>query len=101
MTRAGSATAATTGEVKVLPLYSTLPPAMQQRIFEAAPAPRVPGGPPGRKVPFWGGEGGGSSASSRQLPAPRVPGAPPGRKMLFLGGFLGGMWLVACSRMCN
>lgn len=37
------------GAVKVLPLYSTLPPKQQQRIFEDAPdAP--PGGPPGRKV---------------------------------------------------
>merc|ERR1719169_180365 len=36
--------------MKCLPLYSTLPPAAQQRIFEAAPGPRKPGGPPGRKV---------------------------------------------------
>lgn len=38
------------GELMCLPLYSTLPPQQQQRIFDKAPAPRVPGGPPGRKV---------------------------------------------------
>jgi len=38
------------GTVLVLPLYSTLPPAMQQKIFEAAPASRKPGGPAGRKI---------------------------------------------------
>ncbi|KAG1365319.1 putative pre-mRNA-splicing factor ATP-dependent RNA helicase DEAH2 [Cocos nucifera] len=38
------------GPVKVVPLYSTLPPAMQQKIFEPAPAPLVEGGPPGRKI---------------------------------------------------
>jgi pre-mRNA-splicing factor ATP-dependent RNA helicase DHX15/PRP43 len=38
------------GEVKCLPLYSSLPPQLQQRIFEAPPAPKRPGGPPGRKV---------------------------------------------------
>lgn len=37
-------------EMKCLPLYSTLPPNMQQRIFEPAPPPRIPGGTPGRKV---------------------------------------------------
>lgn len=37
------------GELKCLPLYSTLPPAQQQRIFEPAPPPKFPGGPPGRK----------------------------------------------------
>lgn len=36
-------------ELKCLPLYSSLPPAAQQRIFEPAPGPRKPGGPPGRK----------------------------------------------------
>lgn len=36
-------------ELKCFPLYSTLPPAAQQRIFEPAPGPRKPGGPPGRK----------------------------------------------------
>ena len=38
------------GAVLVLPLYSTLPPAMQQKIFEPAPASRKPGQPPGRKI---------------------------------------------------
>ncbi|BBM99413.1 pre-mRNA-splicing factor ATP-dependent RNA helicase DHX15/PRP43 [Marchantia polymorpha subsp. ruderalis] len=38
------------GPVKVVPLYSTLPPSMQQKIFEAAPAPAKEGGPPGRKI---------------------------------------------------
>eukprot|EP00899_Mesostigma_viride_P003739 jgi/Mesvir1/13366/Mv05851-RA.1 len=37
------------GPIKVVPLYSTLPPAQQQRIFEDAPEGR-PGGPPGRKI---------------------------------------------------
>ncbi|XP_075523935.1 LOW QUALITY PROTEIN: putative pre-mRNA-splicing factor ATP-dependent RNA helicase DEAH2 [Primulina tabacum] len=38
------------GPVKIVPLYSTLPPAMQQKIFEAAPPPVVEDGPPGRKI---------------------------------------------------
>ncbi|KAH1259106.1 putative pre-mRNA-splicing factor ATP-dependent RNA helicase DEAH2 [Glycine max] len=38
------------GPVKVVPLYSTLPPAMQQKIFEPAPPPLKEGGPPGRKI---------------------------------------------------
>ncbi|KAG0339114.1 DEAH-box ATP-dependent RNA helicase prp43 [Podila horticola] len=38
------------GPIKVLPLYSTLPPQAQKRIYEDAPAPRTPGGRPGRKV---------------------------------------------------
>ncbi|KAJ7559137.1 hypothetical protein O6H91_04G072000 [Diphasiastrum complanatum] len=38
------------GPVKVVPLYSTLPPAMQQKIFEAAPPPLKEGGPQGRKI---------------------------------------------------
>eukprot|EP00245_Coleochaete_scutata_P012959 TRINITY_DN5135_c0_g1_i2.p1 TRINITY_DN5135_c0_g1~~TRINITY_DN5135_c0_g1_i2.p1 ORF type:complete len:714 (-),score=149.27 TRINITY_DN5135_c0_g1_i2:252-2393(-) len=38
------------GPVKVVPLYSTLPPAMQQKIFETAPPPIKEGGPPGRKI---------------------------------------------------
>lgn len=38
------------GPVKVVPLYSTLPPAMQQKIFESAPAPLIEGGPSGRKI---------------------------------------------------
>lgn len=38
------------GEMRCIPLYSTLPPAQQQKIFEPAPGPKFPGGPPGRKV---------------------------------------------------
>ncbi|KAF3958377.1 hypothetical protein ACB098_10G068400 [Castanea mollissima] len=38
------------GPVKVVPLYSTLPPAMQQKIFEPAPPPVKEGGPAGRKI---------------------------------------------------
>ncbi|KAK9696948.1 hypothetical protein RND81_08G006300 [Saponaria officinalis] len=38
------------GPVKVVPLYSTLPPAMQQKIFEPAPPPSKEGGPAGRKI---------------------------------------------------
>lgn len=38
------------GPLKVYPLYGTLPPAQQQKIFEPAPPPRTPGGRPGRKV---------------------------------------------------
>lgn len=38
------------GPLKVYPLYGTLPPAQQQRIFDPAPAPFKPGGRPGRKV---------------------------------------------------
>ncbi|KAK6599038.1 pre-mRNA splicing factor ATP-dependent RNA helicase prp43 [Botrytis cinerea] len=38
------------GPLKVYPLYGTLPPAQQQRIFEPAPQPLRPGGRPGRKV---------------------------------------------------
>lgn len=37
------------GEIKCIPLYSTLPPNLQQRIFEPAP-PRRPNGAFGRKV---------------------------------------------------
>ncbi|KAG8527754.1 DEAH-box ATP-dependent RNA helicase prp43 [Bacidia gigantensis] len=37
------------GPMKVYPLYGTLPPAQQQRIFEPAPAARTKGGTPGRK----------------------------------------------------
>mmetsp|Transcript_68078 Transcript_68078/g.215385 ORF Transcript_68078/g.215385 Transcript_68078/m.215385 type:complete len:701 (-) Transcript_68078:54-2156(-) len=37
------------GEVKVVPLYSTLPPAMQQKIFDPAPV-AAPGRPAGRKI---------------------------------------------------
>jgi len=37
------------GDMKIIPLYSTLPPNMQQRIFEAAP-PNKPAGGIGRKT---------------------------------------------------
>ena len=37
------------GELKCIPLYSTLPPNLQQRIFESAP-PNKPNGAIGRKV---------------------------------------------------
>ncbi|XP_065653501.1 putative pre-mRNA-splicing factor ATP-dependent RNA helicase PRP1 [Hydra vulgaris] len=37
------------GEMKIIPLYSTLPPQLQQRIFESAP-PTKPNGGIGRKV---------------------------------------------------
>lgn len=37
------------GDIKCIPLYSTLPPNMQQRIFEPAP-PKKPNGAIGRKV---------------------------------------------------
>ncbi|KAG5439636.1 hypothetical protein PCK2_000770 [Pneumocystis canis] len=36
--------------MKVYPLYGTLPPQQQQKIFEPAPPPRKEGGKPGRKV---------------------------------------------------
>ncbi|SGY15078.1 BQ5605_C013g07235 [Microbotryum silenes-dioicae] len=38
------------GPLKAVPLYSSLPPQQQQRIFDKAPPPRTPNGPPGRKV---------------------------------------------------
>ena len=38
------------GPLLVLPLYSSLPPAMQSKIFDPAPGPKVAGGRPGRKV---------------------------------------------------
>ncbi|KAJ9112442.1 DEAH-box ATP-dependent RNA helicase prp43 [Naganishia adeliensis] len=38
------------GPLLVVPLYSSLPPQQQQRIFDAAPENRDPKGPPGRKV---------------------------------------------------
>mmetsp|Transcript_1342 Transcript_1342/g.4649 ORF Transcript_1342/g.4649 Transcript_1342/m.4649 type:complete len:710 (+) Transcript_1342:121-2250(+) len=38
------------GPTLVLPLYSTLPPHQQTRIFDAAPQPRTPDGPAGRKI---------------------------------------------------
>ena len=37
-------------ELVVYPLYSSLPPYQQKLIFNRAPGPKVPGGPPGRKV---------------------------------------------------
>jgi pre-mRNA-splicing factor ATP-dependent RNA helicase DHX15/PRP43 len=37
-------------ELVVYPLYSSLPPEQQRKIFSQAPGPRTPGGPPGRKV---------------------------------------------------
>lgn len=42
--------AADAGPLKVYPLYGTLPPAQQQKIFEPAPKSRIQGGRPGRKV---------------------------------------------------
>ncbi|KAL6783682.1 hypothetical protein ACKKBF_B05425 [Auxenochlorella protothecoides x Auxenochlorella symbiontica] len=38
------------GPIKVYPLYSTLPPQQQQKIFDQAPGPLKPGGIPGRKI---------------------------------------------------
>lgn len=38
------------GPLKVVPLYSSLPPQQQQRIFDTAPERITPDGPPGRKV---------------------------------------------------
>jgi pre-mRNA-splicing factor ATP-dependent RNA helicase DHX15/PRP43 len=40
----------TVGPLSCIPLYSSLPPNQQQRIFDPAPLPRVPDGPPGRKI---------------------------------------------------
>ena len=37
------------GPMVVYPLYGSLPPQQQQKIFEPAPPPRQKGGPPGRK----------------------------------------------------
>jgi len=37
-------------ELVVYPLYSSLPPAQQRKIFQPAPPPKVVGGKPGRKV---------------------------------------------------
>lgn len=37
------------GELKCIPLYSTLPPNLQQRIFEAAP-PKRPNGAIGKRL---------------------------------------------------
>lgn len=38
------------GPLVCVPLYSSLPPQQQQRIFDPAPSPKIPNGPPGRKV---------------------------------------------------
>merc|ERR1719238_440790 len=38
------------GDMLAVPLYSSLPPNLQQKIFEAPPPPRVLGGAPGRKI---------------------------------------------------
>ena len=38
------------GPIKVYPLYSTLPPQQQQKIFDPAPPAGRPGGPAGRKI---------------------------------------------------
>jgi pre-mRNA-splicing factor ATP-dependent RNA helicase DHX15/PRP43 len=38
------------GPLSCVPLYSSLPPQQQQRIFDPPPAPRTPDGPLGRKV---------------------------------------------------
>jgi pre-mRNA-splicing factor ATP-dependent RNA helicase DHX15/PRP43 len=38
------------GPLMCIPLYSSLPPQQQQRIFDPAPSSRFPNGPPGRKV---------------------------------------------------
>ncbi|KAH7090094.1 pre-mRNA-splicing factor ATP-dependent RNA helicase PRP43 [Auriculariales sp. MPI-PUGE-AT-0066] len=38
------------GPLLCIPLYSSLPMAHQQRIFDPAPPPRTPDGPPGRKL---------------------------------------------------
>jgi pre-mRNA-splicing factor ATP-dependent RNA helicase DHX15/PRP43 len=39
-----------TGPLKTYPLYGSLPPQQQQKVFEPAPPPFKPGGKPGRKV---------------------------------------------------
>lgn len=38
------------GPVVCCPLYSSLPPQAQQKVFDPAPPPRREGGPPGRKI---------------------------------------------------
>jgi pre-mRNA-splicing factor ATP-dependent RNA helicase DHX15/PRP43 len=50
ITKEVSQLGASVGPVKVYPLYSSLPPQQQQRIFDPAPPAARPGGPPGRKV---------------------------------------------------
>lgn len=54
------------GEALVVPLYSTLPPAMQQKIFDQAPPPRAGNGVAGRKARL-AGEGGGSATPPHAL----------------------------------
>ena len=39
-----------TPHLRAIPLYSSLPPHQQRRIFDAAPPPKYDGAPPGRKV---------------------------------------------------
>lgn len=39
----------TVGPLTCIPLYSSLPPREQQKIFQKAPGPKTPDGPPGRK----------------------------------------------------
>jgi pre-mRNA-splicing factor ATP-dependent RNA helicase DHX15/PRP43 len=41
---------ANSGDVEVLPIYSSLPQHLQKKVFEPAPQPRFEGGPMGRKV---------------------------------------------------
>jgi len=48
--RDAAALPADRGALLVVPLYSTLSPAAQQRIFAPPPPPSAPGGAPGRKV---------------------------------------------------
>lgn len=50
LNRESSNFGAEAGELKCLALYSTLPPAQQNKIFEPIGPPRMPGLPPGRKV---------------------------------------------------
>lgn len=40
----------TAGDVKVVPLYSSLPPSLQQRIFDEAPPNKGHNNAPGRKI---------------------------------------------------
>lgn len=50
ISQAAASTTSDVAPVRILPLYSTLPPNLQQRIFEPAPPARSEGGPIGRKV---------------------------------------------------
>mmetsp|Transcript_17810 Transcript_17810/g.20587 ORF Transcript_17810/g.20587 Transcript_17810/m.20587 type:complete len:689 (-) Transcript_17810:3-2069(-) len=47
---AGESSGKDTPELVVYPLYSSLTPAQQRKIFDKAPGPKVEGGLPGRKV---------------------------------------------------